>query len=443
MITHWWIPLVAILSWTVSHSQAQDSRCDLVDVMRWVPALEVEMRYAKDDNFLNKAVYPASRCLLHREAAIALSQVQAQLLLKGYRLKIWDAYRPLSVQKQMWKLKPDPRYVANPVQGSRHNRGAAVDCTLVNFDGVELEMPSKFDDFSPAAHASALAASEVAKINLGVLQNAMREGRFSVMNTEWWHFDYAEWKGYPALDVPITVEEASSTSDESGNGLNIPTNTRQLVTVVSESWGAITAIIRRYERKGNDSQWTEVGESAPVVIGKAGMAWGKGLHNKMQTGPGEKKEGDRRSPSGSFFLTAAFGQESASADLKFPYQRMTPNHIAVDDSTSVFYNRIVNSKSVQKDWKTAEDMIHQPPLYRLGLVVQHNWAQAAGAGSCIFLHIWRQPDKATVGCTAMSPETIKKMMEWLDITCFPVLVQLPKDEYKQLTERNMLPSIVD
>lgn len=172
--------------------------------------IALEMRYAKPDNFLHEAVYPCARCLLRPETAAALERVEAALAKDGRHLKLWDCYRPRSVQLAMWKLVPDPRFVADPSKGSVHNRGGAVDATLVDSTGNELLMPTHHDDFTPAAYADAPASPEAAA-NRALLTKAMAAEGFTVMPTEWWHFDYAGSRSWPLLgDAPLCVSGASS-----------------------------------------------------------------------------------------------------------------------------------------------------------------------------------------------------------------------------------------
>ena len=123
----------------------------LIDIQTIAPDIILDMRYATSNNFLKAPVYPVARCLLRAPVAEALKRVQADLITQGLGLKLFDCYRPLSVQRAMWKILPDSNYVANPAKGSRHNRGAAVDLTLVDAMGKELEMPTGFDDFSEKA----------------------------------------------------------------------------------------------------------------------------------------------------------------------------------------------------------------------------------------------------------------------------------------------------
>lgn len=173
---------------------------DLVDVQTLHPGIRIDLRYATKDNFTKQAVYPPTRCYLRRFAAERLAAVQRDLEAMGLGLKIWDAYRPLSVQKKFWALVPDERYVASPVKGSRHNRGAAVDLTLVDRDGKELEMPTKFDDFTEAAGINA-PCSPTATEHRQLLQRVMKAHDFQVLPTEWWHFDALGWEKYPVTDV--------------------------------------------------------------------------------------------------------------------------------------------------------------------------------------------------------------------------------------------------
>ncbi|TPW20906.1 MAG: D-alanyl-D-alanine dipeptidase [Elusimicrobia bacterium] len=175
----------------------------LADVPAVAPGVRLDIRYATADNFTKAVVYPAARCLLRPEAAAALAKVQADLSGAGLGLKVWDCYRPLSVQKRFWELVPDPRYVADPKKGSRHNRGAAVDLTLVDAAGQELEMPTGYDDFSESAHRASTAGSPAARANAKRLDEAMARQGFKGLATEWWHFDFAGWEAFPLLDVPL------------------------------------------------------------------------------------------------------------------------------------------------------------------------------------------------------------------------------------------------
>jgi D-alanyl-D-alanine dipeptidase len=181
----------------------QAANAQLVDIRSINAAIHLDLRYATANNFMHRVLYKESRCLLRAVAAKQLSQVQADLEAIGLGLKVYDCYRPLSVQKQMWKLVPDDRYVANPTYGSRHNRGSAVDLTLVDRAGRELKMPTDFDDFTERAATTYDGASVQAKQNRQRLQEAMVKHGFIPLQTEWWHFDAASWAQFPVLDVPL------------------------------------------------------------------------------------------------------------------------------------------------------------------------------------------------------------------------------------------------
>ena len=173
----------------------KDNSLDLVDIAALDSTIVIDLKYAQEDNFLGRAVYPdTQKAYLRRFAAEQLVQVQSDLRQKGYGLKVWDAYRPVKVQEQMWEILPDSRYVANPATGSRHNRGAAVDVTLVDLHGRELPMPTAFDDFSEQAAADyADLPPELIK-NRALLQQAMTGNGFTTIDSEWWHFDAIGWE---------------------------------------------------------------------------------------------------------------------------------------------------------------------------------------------------------------------------------------------------------
>lgn len=181
---------------------------DLVEIRGVDPTILLDIRYATDKNFTGKQVYPVASCYLKKKVAGRLSKVQGDLREKGLGLKVFDCYRPLSVQKRFWELVPDERYVANPAKGSRHNRGFAVDLTLVDGEGRELEMPTAYDDFSEKAHRDA-PASAAAAANRERLAKAMTRRGFEGLRTEWWHFDLPGWKDEPLLDVPFESLEPS------------------------------------------------------------------------------------------------------------------------------------------------------------------------------------------------------------------------------------------
>ncbi|MBI2061925.1 MAG: M15 family metallopeptidase [Nitrospirae bacterium] len=176
---------------------------NLVDVSRVVPSLVVHMRYAGDRNLFHKAVYPANRCLLREKTAERLVAVAKTLHAQGFRLKVWDCYRPRSIQYKMWEIVPNPDFVADPKKGSNHNRGAAVDITLTDLSGADVPMPTDHDDFSEKAQAEYADLPEAVRQNREVLKKAMLNAGFTTIRTEWWHFDDEEKGRYDLLDVPL------------------------------------------------------------------------------------------------------------------------------------------------------------------------------------------------------------------------------------------------
>ncbi|MFY0730727.1 L,D-transpeptidase family protein [Pseudomonas sp. NFX15] len=210
----------------------------------------------------------------------------------------------------------------------------------------------------------------------------------------------------------------------------------QLIVVTSNSWDDIQATAQRYERHGKRFEKFE----APfaVVLGKNGMGWGKGLIDPGQAEGPVKQEGDGKAPAGMFTLGTAFGYAPA-ADTRVPYLSLTPTVECVDDSQSARYNQLLDGAVVAKDWSSSEHMRRSDDLYRQGIFIQHNTPATAAAGSCIFFHIWRGPTAPTRGCTAMDPGDIARLLQWLDPTKSPVLVQLPQAQYEQLRERWSLP----
>lgn len=206
MLTRYARLRVLVISALVAAAAACASRQpgDLVELNRVIPTICLQIRYATTDNFTHHKVYDSARCFLRRGTALKLKGVQDELRAKGLGLKVWDGYRPLSVQKIFWALVPDERYVANPAKGSRHNRGAAVDLTLVHLKNCsELKMPTPHDDLSVRAHRDYINLPPEAIANRKILEDVMTRHGFIGLPTEWWHFDDTDWQRYPILDVPV------------------------------------------------------------------------------------------------------------------------------------------------------------------------------------------------------------------------------------------------
>lgn len=170
------------------------------------PSFLLALRYATEDNFLKKNVYREfglDRCWLHADMAAKLEKLAPILEKKGLKLVLWDCWRPLEVQKAMWKLVPDARYVADPKNGSNHNRGIAVDVSLAKADGTPVEMPTAFDDFTPFAAPSSPCKPEHGSLcsNRDLLIEMMAQVGLKPIATEWWHFQLPSAKKYPIIEA--------------------------------------------------------------------------------------------------------------------------------------------------------------------------------------------------------------------------------------------------
>ena len=149
-----------------------------------------ELKYATPDNFLKQAVYDCGECYLRKSTAEALVKANKDFIQLGYRIKLFDCYRPLSVQKKMWKILPGTHYVANPAKGSKHNRGAAVDLTLVDAKGKELNMGTPFDFFGKEAHHTYTEHTKEVLENRKLLKETLNKYNFKSIYSEWWHYEY-------------------------------------------------------------------------------------------------------------------------------------------------------------------------------------------------------------------------------------------------------------
>ena len=218
-------------------------------------------------------------------------------------------------------------------------------------------------------------------------------------------------------------------------------SSRQLVLVTTPGWDSTQGTLRAYERAADG--WRQVDAATPVTIGRAGAAWGLGLHPAQ---PGvQKREGDGRAPAGVFAIGAAFGY-AGSARTALPYAAMQASHYCIDVNDSPLYNRIVDTdvvgaEAVKGSTEPMRRDLHAEgdQRYRLGFVIEHNAAARPGAGSCIFAHLWKSPTDATAGCTAMDPAAMDRLLAWLQPSQRPVLVLLPEPEYLRLHGAWQLP----
>ncbi|MGA9522655.1 MAG: D-alanyl-D-alanine dipeptidase [Myxococcaceae bacterium] len=190
------------------HALAAEKGAQLVDVTTAIPDAVLDLRYATGNNFLRKQVYPdGARCLLRPETVERLQKAAEALRKQGHRIRLYDCFRPRSVQWEMWKILPKPGYVADPRKGSHHNRGTAVDLGLSTPDGREVEMPTPFDTFSRAAHHGYAGATEAAIRHRELLREAMEAAGFRKNRMEWWHYSLPNAGRFPILDEPLVASE--------------------------------------------------------------------------------------------------------------------------------------------------------------------------------------------------------------------------------------------
>ena len=176
----------------------------LVNLKKFIPGVNLNLKYATPNNFTNKRLYKkATTTYLRYDAAMALLEVQKYLNNQGMAIKIFDAYRPYAVTKLMWDLIHDERYVANPKSGSGHNKGTSVDLTIVKMDsGKELDMGTGFDNFTELAHHSHTPNFDsTIKANRNLLKSTMEKFGFKILDTEWWHYSWISVEKYDVIDM--------------------------------------------------------------------------------------------------------------------------------------------------------------------------------------------------------------------------------------------------
>ncbi len=176
----------------------------MVDLVVEISGIRLDVRYATEDNFMEERLYPVAKAVLRKPAAESLSDVQEGLKERGLELEVFDGYRPYSVTERMWEPYQDPDFVADPAEGSRHNRGCAVDLTLVDSgNGEELLMPTDYDDFTEkAAHDYGDLPEETIR-NRDLLREVMEGHGFTALETEWWHYDCQDWERFEVMDLPL------------------------------------------------------------------------------------------------------------------------------------------------------------------------------------------------------------------------------------------------
>lgn len=215
----------------------------------------------------------------------------------------------------------------------------------------------------------------------------------------------------------------------------------QAFVVTTDGWDATTGTGAIFERKNTGSGWKQIGDAFAVVVGRSGLAWAELLNGDIDMTK-IKQEGDGSAPAGLFPLTAAFGKASKPNAVEMPYTKLDQYTECVDDAKSSFYNRIVNRMRVGNfDWKSSEKMF-SIEQYELGVFVAYNsYPVEKGRGSCIFLHVWKDAETPTEGCTAMERRNLERIVAWASSDKNPYLVQMPKEIYSKRQKTWKLPKL--
>jgi len=176
----------------------------LVEIKKYIPGIALDIRYATTNNFTHQQMYAEARAFARLPVVLALKEVEADLKKQGLGLKIFDAYRPYAVTVHFYEVAHDTNFVADPRKGSKHNRGCAIDLSVIDLKtGKELDMPTGFDSFSKQAASAYIALPRAEIANRAILKTAMEAHGFREIETEWWHFDFNGWSKYPLLDIPF------------------------------------------------------------------------------------------------------------------------------------------------------------------------------------------------------------------------------------------------
>lgn len=198
------IVCIVLFLMTQGNSLSQRS---LVDIGAISSEFEYEIRYSTPDNFIGEQLYDCAKCMLQKEVALALILANQYFCELGYRIKLYDCYRPLDVQKKMWAKVPRATYVANPFEkGSIHNKAAAVDITLVTLEGCYIEMGTDYDYFGEEAHIDNFSLPVDILNNRQLLISGMLKFGFLTVRTEWWHFSFQNIGSYPTLNEPLPCD---------------------------------------------------------------------------------------------------------------------------------------------------------------------------------------------------------------------------------------------
>ena len=185
----------------------------MIELIKLDSTIKLDIRYATEDNFVGRKVYPEARAFLQRPAATALVRVHRKLKKQDLGLVIFDGYRPWAITKLFWDVTPEDKrkFVANPVKGSKHNRGCAVDLSIFDLKtGALLPMPSAYDEFTTRASPNYTGGTQEETRNRELLRTFMEEEGFTVNPNEWWHFDYKNWEDYAIYDISFAEAARNS-----------------------------------------------------------------------------------------------------------------------------------------------------------------------------------------------------------------------------------------
>lgn len=199
---------VEVIAMDMVEPQKPINNSEFIKVEDIIPDIVIELRYGTERNITGKKLYTDNTAYLRFGTVQKLKNANEELKKLGLRIKLWDAYRPRAVQYELWKKKPDARYIVDPKVGSIHSRGAAVDITLVDKNGKELKMPTDFDVFSKKGDRNYSDTDAEAAENAMILENIMYKNGFKGSKTEWWHFSDLEWNKYPLVDKVSIKEKA-------------------------------------------------------------------------------------------------------------------------------------------------------------------------------------------------------------------------------------------
>lgn len=217
----------------------------------------------------------------------------------------------------------------------------------------------------------------------------------------------------------------------------------QLILVTTPTWDSSIGQLQRYNRSSTQQHWKRVGKSISVVLGKKGSAWGNEHKTLVEKENDDlapiKQESDGKTPAGIYSIGHTFGfAEKSNTENYFP---LTNTSVCVDDINSIYYNRLIDSSHIANvDWNSGEKM-REVPQYKIGAMVLYNTPSVKNAGSCIFLHIWKDPTSGTAGCVAMEETNLSEVLNWLDEKQKPLIAILPVQVYSNIKTKWKLPDI--